>query len=242
MSDSDKIALAALIVAFVGTLGNFWYTRRQFAAANNPFLLVTWNPWIVTNIKFDGVNDAIQQTKFYVRLKNQSSSVSVSDVEVTITLSEPGRYWFSGQSHQAVYSVYRLPDLPPLKEEAQSRGNNPGYEEFPTQKAPEMPPFEKFLAEKMPEMLQKIPLGQLALAWRTNERGYSPAEKPSDVFYYQVNLVRPVMLSLVLRYTPAVAGAKRQVKREEKIISPIAKSFDGHKSVLIDWKIQKSAR
>lgn len=98
---TEYIALCISILAVVATWGNFWNSRRTFAAANYPKLRAELN-WLPNQI-FPSCS-----------LFNESDKISANDIHITVSIARSDRWYFDSE-RWFTYEYTELARLKPLE-------------------------------------------------------------------------------------------------------------------------------
>ncbi|MGL5878259.1 MAG: hypothetical protein ACRC2V_10850 [Xenococcaceae cyanobacterium] len=98
---TEYIALCISILAVVATWGNFWNSRRTFAAANYPKLRAELN-WLPNQI-FPSCS-----------LFNESDKISANDIHITVSVARSDRWYFDSE-RWFTYEYAELARLKPLE-------------------------------------------------------------------------------------------------------------------------------
>ncbi|OWY69527.1 hypothetical protein B7486_20985 [cyanobacterium TDX16] len=98
---TEYIALCISILAVVATWGNFWNSRRTFAAANYPKLRAELN-WLPDRI-FPSCS-----------LFNESDKISANDIHISVSVARSDRWYFDSE-RWFTYEYMELARLKPLE-------------------------------------------------------------------------------------------------------------------------------
>lgn len=215
------LAVAALLIS----LYSIWYTRKQFQTLTTPSLDIRPDIQVFQRVSRDETFLGLTETRFLPRVKNLSSNVAISEVQVVIEVAT-----VQGKIRSTTKEFFRetFSSLDPLNVHASIVAI----------------PLEPFLCKYFPEffhvlethyserdMFDKITTFQSRSIAKSAARERLPA--------YQLS--KPCTIDLLVRvdFLPGIHNADTISVKRQYIFSPMVQSGEMLKTFLADWEIKE---